>query len=96
MLSDTLIAIWDVPALPGATKSLEHLEDCNSFHASACSLPPEPSSKIVIFCVLFGKNNGFKAGIIMLLSIFNYFCSKLNTTNYEKNNTCFSINLFYC
>ncbi len=75
MLSKTLLAIWDVPALPGATKSLEHLEDCNSFQASACSLPPEPSSKIVIFCMLFGKNNGFKAGIIMLLFIFHYFCS---------------------
>ena len=75
MLSKTLLAIWDVPALPGATKSLEHLEDCNSFQASACSLPPEPSSKIVIFCMLFGKNNGFKAGRIMLLFIFHYFCS---------------------
>ena len=52
IFKETFVAICDVPAFPGATKSLEHLLDCNIFHARACSLPPEPSSKIVIVLYL--------------------------------------------
>ena len=48
IFKETLVAIAAVPAFPGATKSFEVFEDCSIFHASACSRPPEPSSKIVI------------------------------------------------
>jgi hypothetical protein len=48
IFKEILVAIAAVPAFPGATKSLEHFELCNIFHARACSLPPDPSSKIVI------------------------------------------------
>ena len=44
----TFCAILAVPAFPGATKSFEHSGLCSIFQAKACSLPPEPSSKIVI------------------------------------------------
>ena len=37
-----------VPALPGATKTLNTRGDCASFHASACSRPPEPMTRIFI------------------------------------------------
>src|SRR5918993_577159 len=34
-----------MPGLPGAANSLPSLGDCASFQASACSRPPEPSSR---------------------------------------------------
>src|SRR3712207_1468195 len=34
-----------MPGLPGAAKSLPSRGDCASFQASACSRPPEPSSR---------------------------------------------------
>ena len=43
---ETLASPLAVPALPGATKILLTREDCDSFQAKACSLPPLPMSKI--------------------------------------------------
>ena len=37
-----------VPPLPGATNTWETRGDCASFHASACSRPPEPMTRIFI------------------------------------------------
>ena len=37
-----------VPAFPGAIYSALSRGDCASFHASACSLPPEPTSKTLM------------------------------------------------
>src|SRR5699024_9054037 len=37
-----------VPALPGATNTFSTFGDCASFHASACSRPPLPSTSIFI------------------------------------------------
>ena len=34
-----------MPGLPGAQNSVSSMCDCDSFHASACSLPPPPTSK---------------------------------------------------
>jgi hypothetical protein len=33
-----------MPGLPGAQKSVSQRGDCASFQASACSLPPPPTS----------------------------------------------------
>jgi hypothetical protein len=44
----TFVAIESVPAFPGATKSLAQNGDCSIFHAKACSLPPDPKSKMFI------------------------------------------------
>jgi hypothetical protein len=44
----TFVAIDAVPALPGATKSLDNNLLCNSFQAIACSLPPEPINSHLI------------------------------------------------
>ena len=37
-----------VPGLPGAQYSLSQLSLCASFHARACSLPPPPTSMILM------------------------------------------------
>src|SRR6478672_11750679 len=49
-----LIPHWAVPALPGAMNNVEHKMLCFSFQASACSLPPEPSSKIFMMVANIG------------------------------------------
>ena len=55
-----------VPALPGATNTKLTFGDCAHFHASACSLPPEPiiSTFISITSLISGRKkflclNGF-------------------------------------
>jgi hypothetical protein len=45
---DLLTPHLAVPGLPGAMSSLVHKLLFDSFQASACSRPPEPSSKIFI------------------------------------------------
>ena len=39
-----------VPALPGATKTVETSEDCAALYASACSRPPPPITSTFINC----------------------------------------------
>ncbi len=41
-----LVPISAVPALPGAMYNFFSKGLCANFHANACSLPPEPISKI--------------------------------------------------
>ena len=41
-------ATCEIPAFPGAQKSLLHLGDFAIAQQSACSLPPEPTTKIII------------------------------------------------
>ena len=41
----TLSSRW-VPALPGQTKTCFTKLSCAHFHANACSLPPEPITRI--------------------------------------------------
>jgi hypothetical protein len=43
-----------VPALPGAMNKSEHKLLCLNFQASACSLPPEPSSRIFMIVANIG------------------------------------------
>src|SRR5204863_2624078 len=43
---------WAVPAFPGATHIAETRDDCANFHTSACSLPPDPTTKTLISRVL--------------------------------------------
>ena len=43
-----LVAIWAVPAFPGATHKRVTRGDCLIFQAMACSLPPEPTINIFI------------------------------------------------
>jgi hypothetical protein len=80
-----------VPPLPGARYTLSTWSDKASFHAIACSLPPEPITSIFIYLlynkgkrVLRGKfNEYFLAGYFLFQSsplIFSGF-----TFNHEKH-----------
>ncbi len=40
------VASRAVPALPGATNTLATRALCAIFHANACSLPPEPMTRM--------------------------------------------------
>lgn len=46
-LMGTLVTLGSlaVPGLPGAQKSCAHCSDCASFQVSACSRPPEPTTR---------------------------------------------------
>ncbi len=50
----TLVAKSAVPAFPGATNNLSAKLLCAIFHVIACSLPPDPNTKIFIV-VFFAK-----------------------------------------
>src|SRR5512134_3382821 len=54
----TLTRCWSraVPPLPGATQTFCTRGDCASLHASACSRPPEPTTRT--FISLFERGSG--------------------------------------
>ena len=53
-----------VPALPGATNTALTLFDCASFHAKACSRPPDPmTNTFIAFILNFCKNKRYFTGL---------------------------------
>src|SRR5690606_23882432 len=48
-----------MPGFPGAAKSLSNPADCANFQASACSRPPDPSSRT--FMAIFPSSDSFDA-----------------------------------